>query len=59
MEYGAEAVGARQAFAYVHPDQRGLRRVREAVADRVRAGVGRVPVTGVDEWLARLAREVE
>ena len=48
LQLAAEAVGARQAFAYVHPDQRVLRRVREAVADRVRAGVDRVPVTVVE-----------
>lgn len=48
LQLAAEVVGARQAYAYIHPDQRVLRRVREAVADRTRAGVDRVPVTVVE-----------
>lgn len=48
LQLAAEAVEARQAYAYVNPDERVLRRVREAVADRLRAGVDRVPVTVVE-----------
>ncbi|HZP53409.1 NADH-ubiquinone oxidoreductase-F iron-sulfur binding region domain-containing protein [Actinocrinis sp.] len=48
LQLAAEAVQARQAYAYVHPDQRVLRQVREAVADRLRAGIDRVPVTVVE-----------
>ncbi len=48
LQLAAEAVQARQAYAYVHPDQRVLRQVREAVAERLRAGIDRVPVTVVE-----------
>ena len=47
LQLAAEAVGAQQAYAYVHPDQRVLRRLREALADRVRTGTDRVPVSVV------------
>jgi NADH:ubiquinone oxidoreductase subunit F (NADH-binding) len=48
LQLAAETVGARQAYAYIHPNQRVLRRVRDAVAERLRAGVDRVPVAVVE-----------
>lgn len=47
LQLAAEAVGARQAYVYVHRDQRLLRRIAEAVTARQHAGVDRVPVTVV------------
>lgn len=47
LQSAAEAVGARRAYAYIHPDRRVLKRVQDAVADRIQAGIDRVPVTVV------------
>jgi NADH:ubiquinone oxidoreductase subunit F (NADH-binding) len=47
LQLAAEAVGATQAYVYVHRDQRLLRRVEEAVTARRRVGIDRVPVAVV------------
>jgi NADH:ubiquinone oxidoreductase subunit F (NADH-binding) len=44
LQLAAEAVGARQAYVYVHRDQRLLLRAGEAIAQRRQVGVDRVPV---------------
>ena len=45
LQLVAEAVGAREAYMYVHRDQRLLRRLEEAITARRHADVDRVPVT--------------
>jgi len=48
LQLAAEAVGARQAFVYVHRDARVLKRLHEAVEQRRAADADRVPVTVVE-----------
>ncbi len=50
LQLAAEAVGARTAYLYLHaaPNGRLRDRLRGALADRVRAGVDRVPVEIAD-----------
>lgn len=47
LQLAAEAVGAREAYVYVHRDQRLLRRIEEAIAARRNAGTDSVPVAVV------------
>lgn len=44
LQLAAEAVGAREAYVYVHRDERLLRRLGEAIAARYHADIDRVPV---------------
>ena len=44
LQLAAEAVGAREAYVYVHRDEGLLQRLEEAIAARCRAAVDRVPV---------------
>lgn len=45
LQLAAEAVGAREAYVYVHRDPRLLRRLEEAITARRHADVDRVPIT--------------
>jgi NADH:ubiquinone oxidoreductase subunit F (NADH-binding) len=50
LQLAAEAVGARQAYLYLHaaPDGRLRGRLHQALADRARAGIDRVPAVIAD-----------
>jgi NADH:ubiquinone oxidoreductase subunit F (NADH-binding) len=48
LQLAAEAVGAHEAYLYVHRHERLLQRVHDALSQRSNAGLDRTPVTVVD-----------